>query len=71
MKSNEAKYLPYKQGVTGSNPVSPTTEKEGVRSLGSGSFYYWVEGGFEYFYSIEIQVSSNYWQIGLFIVPGY
>ncbi len=27
------------------NPVSPTNENEGVRSLGSGYFFFWVEEG--------------------------
>ena len=33
ISSAGSEHLPYKQGVTGSNPVSPTTKKEKQRSL--------------------------------------
>ena len=48
ISSAGSKHLPYKQGVTGSNPVQPTDNNERV-SFGELSFLLWVvEGGLSY-----------------------
>ena len=39
ISSAGSEHLPYKQGVSGSNPLSPTFDGEGVRSGWSGSFF--------------------------------
>ena len=37
--------LHCKQEIAGSNPVSPIDDGKGVRSVWSGSFFCWIEGG--------------------------
>ena len=39
ISSAGSEHLPYKQGVNGSNPLSPTIDGKGVRSDWSGSFF--------------------------------
>ncbi len=41
ISSAGSEHLPYKQGVTGSNPVSPTTENQGV-TLNCNFFFFAV-----------------------------
>ena len=53
ISSAGSEHLPYKQGVTGSNPVSPTINREGVRSFRSDSFFYWVELGLKNFLFLD------------------
>jgi hypothetical protein len=39
LSSAGSEHLPYKQRVTGSNPVAPTTEKSGYFSFRSNRFF--------------------------------
>jgi hypothetical protein len=61
---NCSEHLPYKQGVTGSNPVVPTTIREGVRQCLAPFVFYAGETGVKQssFFTIlsGVTISQNF-----------
>jgi hypothetical protein len=47
ISSAGSEHLPYKQRVTGSNPVSPTTDKQPLSSNTEWLFYFWFKRWFK------------------------